>query len=65
MNVLAIDIGGTNIKILATGQKEPRKFPSGPPWLPRRWLRGAGLVTRDRGAMLGLTPGLPESMLSQ
>ena len=29
MNVLVIDIGGTNIKILATGQKEPRKFPSG------------------------------------
>jgi hypothetical protein len=30
INVLAIDIGGTNIKILATGEKEPRKFPSGP-----------------------------------
>lgn len=29
MDVLVIDIGGTNIKILATGQKEPRKFPSG------------------------------------
>jgi hypothetical protein len=30
MNVLVIDIGGTNVKILATGQKEPMKFPSGP-----------------------------------
>jgi hypothetical protein len=29
MNVLTIDIGGTNIKILATGQKGPRKFPFG------------------------------------
>jgi hypothetical protein len=28
MNVLAIDIGGTNVKILATGQQEPVKFPS-------------------------------------
>jgi polyphosphate glucokinase len=28
--VLVIDVGGTNIKMLATGQKEPRKIPSGP-----------------------------------
>jgi polyphosphate glucokinase len=30
VNVLVIDIGGTNIKILASGQPEPRKAPSGP-----------------------------------
>lgn len=30
LNVLAIDIGGTNVKLLATGQKEIRKVPSGP-----------------------------------
>jgi len=30
MNVLVVDVGGTNVKILATGQDEPRKFPSGP-----------------------------------
>jgi hypothetical protein len=29
MNVLAIDIGGTNVKILASGQQEPRKAPTG------------------------------------
>jgi polyphosphate glucokinase len=29
-NVLAIDVGGTNLKLLATGQKEVRKIPSGP-----------------------------------
>src|SRR5438270_6020050 len=28
--VLAIDIGGTNVKLLASGQKEMRKVPSGP-----------------------------------
>ncbi|HME13238.1 MAG TPA: ROK family protein [Candidatus Acidoferrum sp.] len=28
--VLVIDVGGTNVKMLAMGQKEPRKFPSGP-----------------------------------
>ena len=31
MNVLVIDIGGSNVKILATGQKEPRSFLPGPP----------------------------------
>ena len=30
MNVLVIDIGGTNVKILATGQQERVKFSSGP-----------------------------------
>ena len=30
MKVLVIDIGGTSVKILATGQTEPRKFASGP-----------------------------------
>jgi len=30
MNALVINIGGTNVKILATGQQEPVKFPSGP-----------------------------------
>ena len=29
MNVLVIDIGGTHVKLLATGQKEPREFESG------------------------------------
>ena len=30
MNVLAVDVGGTHVKILATGQSEPREFASGP-----------------------------------
>jgi polyphosphate glucokinase len=30
MNVLVVDVGGTHVKILATGQDEPRRFPSGP-----------------------------------
>lgn len=30
MNVLVIDVGGTHVKILATGQKNKREFPSGP-----------------------------------
>jgi len=30
LNVLVVDVGGTQVKILATGQAEPRRFPSGP-----------------------------------
>jgi hypothetical protein len=30
MKVLAIDVGGTHVKILATDQKAPQKFVSGP-----------------------------------
>jgi polyphosphate glucokinase len=30
VNVLVVDVGGTHVKILATGQKEKREFPSGP-----------------------------------
>jgi len=30
MKVLVVDVGGTNVKIFATGQDEPRRFPSGP-----------------------------------
>jgi polyphosphate glucokinase len=30
MDILVIDVGGTHVKILATGQKEKREFPSGP-----------------------------------
>ncbi len=30
MNVLVIDVGGTHVKTLVTGEKEHREFPSGP-----------------------------------
>jgi predicted NBD/HSP70 family sugar kinase len=46
MKVLAIDIGGTNIKMLATGQAEPRKFPSGPRMNAQMMVEG---VLRETG----------------
>src|ERR1700674_5840056 len=39
-NVLVIDVGGTHIKILATGQEVARKFPSGPTMTPDRMVAG-------------------------
>lgn len=36
MKILVIDIGGTNIKLLASGQRTPVKVPSGPHLTPRQ-----------------------------
>ena len=38
MRVLAVDIGGTNVKVLATGQETSRRFPSGPTLTPKRMV---------------------------
>ena len=38
MRVLVVDVGGTNVKILATGQRLPRKSPSGPGLTPRKMV---------------------------
>ncbi len=40
MNVLAIDVGGTHVKILATGQTERREFVSGPNMTPAEMVEG-------------------------
>lgn len=37
--VLVIDVGGTNVKLLATGQNEPRRYPSGPSMTPQKMVR--------------------------
>jgi polyphosphate glucokinase len=37
-NVLVVDVGGTSVKILATGQSERRSFASGPTLTPRRMV---------------------------
>jgi len=47
MKVLVIDIGGTNIKMLATGQKEARKFPSGPTLTPPQMVDGVLKEVKD------------------
>jgi len=35
MKVLVIDVGGTHVKVLATGQDQPREFDSGPNLTPK------------------------------
>lgn len=38
LNVLVVDVGGTHIKLLATGRREPIKIPSGPTMTPARMV---------------------------
>jgi polyphosphate glucokinase len=45
--VLVVDIGGTNVKMLATGQKEPRKYPSGPTLTPQKMVNLVKKSVRD------------------
>src|SRR5215475_1801634 len=45
--VLVIDVGGTNVKMLATGQKEPRRFPSGPKLTAADMVKQVKEVTKD------------------
>ena len=47
MKILVVDIGGTNVKMLASGQREPRRFPSGPGLTPR--LMAAGVKQVGQG----------------
>jgi polyphosphate glucokinase len=37
--VLVIDVGGTHVKVLATGRKEPVKIPSGPNMTAKKMVR--------------------------
>ena len=46
MNVLVIDIGGTHVKVLATGQQEPREFVSGPKLTPQEMVDAVIKVAR-------------------
>jgi polyphosphate glucokinase len=38
MKVLVIDVGGTNVKILASGHAQPKRFPSGPGLTPTKMV---------------------------
>ena len=47
MNVLVVDIGGTHVKILATGQKQSREFPSGAKLTPKQMVAGVKKLAKD------------------
>jgi polyphosphate glucokinase len=47
MKVLVVDVGGTHVKILATGQKEHRQFDSGPKLTPKGMVAGVRKLASD------------------
>lgn len=47
MKVLVVDVGGTHVKVLVSGQKEFRKFDSGPALVPKGMVLGVRKITED------------------
>ena len=47
MNVLVIDVGGTHVKALLSGQQEHRQFDSGSELIPARMVSGVKKITGD------------------
>jgi polyphosphate glucokinase len=47
MKVLVVDVGGTHVKILATGKRVRREFPSGPTMTPDQMVAGVLQLSRD------------------
>lgn len=46
-NILVIDIGGTNVKLLASGQTDATKVPSGPTLTPARMMTAIKRLSKD------------------
>jgi len=47
MKVLVVDIGGTHVKMLASGHDQPLEFSSGPALTPQRMVDGVKELTAD------------------
>ena len=46
-HILVIDIGGNTVKVLVSGEKEPRSFPSGPTLTAKQMVDGVRKLTED------------------
>jgi polyphosphate glucokinase len=47
LKVLVIDVGGTNVKVLASGKRAPRKVPSGPTMTARNMVKEVRRLAAD------------------
>jgi len=47
MRILVVDVGGIHVKVLATGEKTPRQFPSGPTLTAEQMIAGVTGIARD------------------
>lgn len=62
MNILVIDVGGTHVKFLASGQSERRKFDSGPEMTPAAMVEGVKRGAAD-WSYDGVSIGYPGPVL--
>ena len=46
-NVLVVDVGGSHVKVIATGQTESRQFDSGPTLRPKKMIREIHAISKD------------------
>jgi polyphosphate glucokinase len=58
VKILVIDVGGTHVKLLATGRRTPLKLPSGPDLTPEMMVREVLEATKD-WKYDGVTIGYP------
>lgn len=47
LKILVLDVGGSHVKALATGQRTPTKIPSGPDFTPRQMVKAVRAATAD------------------
>ncbi len=47
MKILVVDVGGTHVKVLCSGEKEPVKIPSGPKMTARQMVKDVLAATKD------------------
>lgn len=47
MKVLVIDVGGSHVKVLLSGEEKARRFRSGPELTPQQMIDGVGELTKD------------------
>ena len=47
VKVLVIDVGGTHVKVLISGEREPRKFESGPTLTAKQMVEGVKKIASD------------------
>ena len=62
MRVLVVDIGGTHVKLMHSGDPEARKFDSGPGFTPQQVVDGVKANTRDWNYD-AITIGIPSPVL--
>ena len=62
MRVLVVDIGGTHVKLMHSGNPEARKFDSGPGFTPQQVVEGVKAHTRDWNYDV-ITIGIPSPVL--